>query len=209
MEIPELATAASQFWNPIRARLFETKGYQIIKEHFAGQIATRSALPYINHIHEGIYILNRCFGWDETTAEAFCVHPIFQDVSDDSHATQARCKSELNHRVTDLASQYAKAANAYTSKHRLLEIAAIPLPSDSAVRQMLVADKVQNKKDFVAQVLNPSTANSNSQGNAQLNAHLMSYFDRWLDRLGVTPTNFTELATELQDVFASTPNEQK
>ncbi|MDJ1501574.1 hypothetical protein [Xanthocytophaga agilis] len=59
----------------------ETPEYQLIKTIYGDRKATRSQVPLLNHIDEGIQILV----WEQaelTIQRAYCLHPIFQ--GDDS-----------------------------------------------------------------------------------------------------------------------------
>jgi hypothetical protein len=51
--------------------------YRLIEEYYRGRRANRSGLPYINHIHEGLRVLE-IIGAGDMTRAAFCIHPIVQ-----------------------------------------------------------------------------------------------------------------------------------
>lgn len=70
----------------------------------------------------------------------------------------------------------------------------IPLSGMPEVDQMLVADKVQNRKDFLV----------HHRGCHPRSDALDRYFRLWLLRLGVTEQQFAELFEELQVTAAPT-----
>lgn len=121
-----------------------TEEYQAIRRYYWNKIAKRSQLPLINHIHEGIHLLE-FWGRPEIEKRAFCLHPLVQN------GEMEICP------VTDaapLAMEYAQKANTYLCKPEndwiddetvLQDILG---PMSTGCVWMLLADKVQNQKDF-------------------------------------------------------------
>lgn len=123
-----------------------------ITEYYGDKRAARSGVRYIQHIHEGLIVLDR-IGASKLAAQAYCLHPIFQ--SDDAlkewvarPAGSDVLKAfgfRLSTTAIVLAMEYRKAANSYLSFDQPSDYCATPLPE---VQDMLIADKVQNRKDF-------------------------------------------------------------
>ncbi len=128
--------------------------YALIARKYKGKVARRSGVPYLNHIREGALILHLLFPGDEETIEAYCLHPLFQ--SDRALAQllaegQAELMS-LSPRVIVLAMEYRRVANAYSITHKVRRAEDTELGPLEAVRRMLIADKIQNKKDFLKHI---------------------------------------------------------
>lgn len=198
LSITKLGTTPLEFWNQVQAKLTATPFYRLIEQHYKGKKAKRSGLPYINHIHEGVYVLNRLFGWEERSIAAFCVHPIFQSDSALQEALHGDIDIQfLDPEVILLAMEYRKVANAYISTMKIREPEAIKLSPLEEVNRMLIADKVQNKKDFMShmykQVDRPSYH--------KVSQRYLDYFDSWLVRLDLQQELYQQLVSELSTVF--------
>jgi len=87
-----------------------------------------------------------------------------------------------------LAMEYRNIANATLSHRTIATAADIPLSPLPEVNAMLVADKVQNRKDFI---LHHARSHPRSK-------ELDRYFRLWLERLGVSESQFGELFEALQ-----------
>lgn len=162
--------------------------YRVIAEHYGSRKAERSGVPLINHIDEGLKILTH-FGCDKYTKDAYCIHPIIQDrVSFEEfllyNATLTEGKVSVYEaiRVTALAVEYRNVANAYLSD-AIKDDPRIKLSSLTEVNQMLVADKVQNFKDF--ELYHKATH--------PRSAELERYFRQWLQRLGISDESYQSL----------------
>ena len=137
----------------IRERLAPRSAYSLISAAYEGRTARRSGVPFMNHIEEGVYVFVRRYGWQDDPVDAFCVHPIFQDDEMLSRTAAGDIDiSGLSSRVVLLAMEYRRVANSYRSTDAIRTPSEIELSPIEAVNQLLVADKVQNKKDFVAKI---------------------------------------------------------
>ena len=116
--------------------------YDLIKEFYGEQKTERSQVPLINHIDEGLKILE-CINVSSLTKDADCINTILQ--SDESLKNNWLLIT-LDCQVTILAMEYRRVANSYLSKNKLEDFVGFSLPE---VRDMLIADKVQNYKDFL------------------------------------------------------------
>ena len=156
--------------------------YQRIAEHYGTRTAKRSGVPLMRHIDQGLAILN-AIGASEAAQRAFCLHPLLQ--ADVDLAANAPRIGELTSApyVIVLALEYRHIANATLSTRAIASANDIPLSPLAEVNQMLVADKIQNRSDFL-------------QHHAETHpraADLTRYFELWLERLGVTRKAYAEL----------------
>lgn len=165
------------------------KHYLAISEFYGTQCAKRSHVPLIAHIDEGLRILD-AIGGSARAKEAFCIHPMLQADealrgSLDHHSVFN--KWALNPSTVLLAMEYRHVANAYLSHHFQSVDDHIDLSVSNEVNDMLIADKVQNRKDFEIYHLD---THKNS-------AILAQYFRNWLKHLGVSETQYRELVQQL------------
>lgn len=152
--------------------------YALIKDYYSTKTAKRSGVPLINHIDEGIDML-RAMGAAELSIRAFCLHPLAQ-AGDDGWTIMlhnVRLKNIQQHSVS-LAQQYAIAANAFLCRPATDHFTQTDLcrevgPLNQYLIHMLVADKIQNEKDF--ELYHKATHPRSKQ--------LTHYFNLWLDYL--------------------------
>lgn len=119
--------------------------YAAISEFYGNQTATRSGVPYMSHINEGINIL-RTLNADVSTMKAFAIHPIVQ--SDRDFRENLHKLTMLNPVAVAMAVEYRNVANSYLSKDYHSPEDKIRLSSLPEVNLMLLADKVQNFRDL-------------------------------------------------------------
>lgn len=176
-------------------------GYELISKFYGDRTAKRSGVPLINHINEGMFILDR-IGAQDHVKEAFAIHPLVQ-ADDDLKANFNDIVNGANGlpitaSVIALAMEYRHVANNFLSDQvevgpddmgRVSIYPKKPLklsPLDE-VNQMLIADKVQNRKDFIRY----------HQATHARSRELTYYFDFWLKRLGVSEEQYQELTRDL------------
>lgn len=162
--------------------------YALVRDFYGDKVTDRTGAHMINHVDEGIWILQR-LGAADTVIRAYILHPLVQGDAELAAFWENGLDSKLhnNPRVMQLALEYRNIANAHLSWH--------PPPSESPfsasplreVNQMLVADKVQNRKDFELYHL----------GLHPRSARLAAYFEEWLEKLGVEEAQYQFLCTEL------------
>jgi hypothetical protein len=163
-----------------------------IKAFYGAKKAERSGLPLINHIHEGLKILTSLRA-SPSTKDAFALHPMFQE--DKDLASNWHLFSELDPQIVARIVEYRATANWCLSEcvekvernHFSYDVhwKRIPkLSPMSAVNTMLVADKVQNRKDFEAY----------HKGKHPRSNELEAYFKEWLRVLGISETEYQRLA---------------
>jgi len=153
-----------------------SSAYQAIKEFYGDRTAKRSGVPLINHIDEGLIILKR-YDADQDTLDAYCLHPLTQADGE----LVVFDPSPFSPRAVMLAMEYRHTANAYLASNTMPAggIKRSPLVE---VDLMLIADKVQNRKDFLI----------HHQAHPNF-ARLDEYFKEWLAALNVSESDYQEL----------------
>jgi hypothetical protein len=168
------------------AQLSTSAEYLAIEEDYERRTAKRSAVPLMHHIDEGLAVL-KWSGSSEEAQRAFCLHPLLQE--DAALAANLEWVRALTPpHVLALALEYRRVANAALSMRPMESSAEIELSPMPEVNEMLVADKVQNRKDFVL----------HHRGRHARSEALDLYFRRWLERLSVSEARFAELFEQLQ-----------
>lgn len=154
--------------------------FDMIKKHYGNQKAERSGVPLINHIREGIGILNR-LGANQETKAAFCLHPLLQSPEDYAlNRDDIMRDPKVGVLSFAHALAYRNAANAYLCKPETdgwtqLDIANAVGHMHHDIKLMLIADKEQNQKDFLLYHF----------GTHDRSEQLLQYFHNWLEFLGV------------------------
>lgn len=170
----------------VAARLTEKAEYLAIEEHYGRKVAARSGVPLMHHIDEGLAVL-KWIGSSEDAQLAFCLHPLLQEDAALAENLE-RVRGLTTPQVLELALEYRRIANAALS-HRVLRSAAeIELSPMKEANEMLIADKVQNRKDCLLY----------HRGSHARSDALDLYFRRWLERLEVSEPRFAELFEQLQ-----------
>lgn len=157
----------------------------IIKKFYGDSRAKRSGIPLINHIIEGLDIL-QYLNASDMVKSAWCIHPIIQSDNDLIRELNRKMLHTADSSAILLAVEYRNIANSFLSRHvgntqlssiqlhvndRLREI--LNTTHSETVRLMLIADKVQNFKDFIKQP--PHTYHNADE--------LNRYFRIWLYRI--------------------------
>ncbi len=163
--------------------MFDFYEYELISFYYKNQVAKRSGVPLINHINEGLKILDYIQA-TETSKKAFCLHPIFQDDAALEKNYHINLK-KINSQTLICVIEYRSIANAYLSKKIIQHFSEIQLSPLKDVNQMLIADKVQNKKDF-------ELYHKNTHPRSQA---LELYFNNWLQRLNINNHLYEELVS--------------
>lgn len=172
----------------VKCHFTETLEYKSIQEYYGNKRAARSNCYLMNHIDEGLYILNS-IGASVSAKKAFCIHPIIQS-DDDLAANWCIVKNKFNANVLGLALEYRHIANAYLSDRYINSIEDINLSPLQEVNDMLIADKIQNYKDFIIY-------HSKSHDRKDI---LDTYFKNWLIKLNISMYRFEELSDKLKDI---------
>ena len=146
--------------------------YQLIQKEYGERVAERSKVPLINHIDEGLAILDS-IGANLLAKRAYCLHPLVQADEALIKFYHSEDSMAVSSRVLLLALEYRKVANAYLSHRKIKNISEIELSLIEEVNQMLYADKVQNQKDFLIY----------HRGKHSRSNELEKYFNNWLKKL--------------------------
>ena len=174
--------------------------YHAIRDHYAERVAEGSDVPLMQRIEEGLIILGELDA-SEDAMRAFCLQPLF--LADDDlvrHGQDFMDRVEANPFVIMLVMEYRSRANAWTSdmvhlaapepKPVVLDELFYGQPSAGpikAVKEMLIADKVQGRKAFIR----------HDRGRHPRSDELDLYFDRWLVALGVGRAEYEELCAAI------------
>lgn len=177
---------------------------EAIKSVYGYQKAKRSQVPLMNHIYEGVAIM-RHRNVSEDAVAGFMLHPLFQNDADlKEHGTYYathRASAQQNSDAVMLAMEYRHWANAWLSDkvrqddqgNLILEGEPSWGPLD-AVKEMLIADKVQNYKDFI--IYHSDTHERRDE--------LDLYFRVWLKVLGIDDTEYRRLVEVAFDATSKT-----
>lgn len=165
-----------------------------IEAFYGNRTAERSGVPLMNHIWEGLHVL-KAIGASQAAKDAFCIHPLFQ--ADDDLKEHLGLLQGFSPYVMMLVMEYRSFANAALSKRVAHNrgfsqwIGELPSPGPlPEVRDMLIADKVQNYADFRIHHL----------GKHERSAALDFYFKLWLEMLGVDRSQYNELVEKMKGV---------
>jgi hypothetical protein len=139
----------------------------------------------MNHIDEGLVVL-KAIGAGEATKRAFCMHPLFQ--ADEDLQENYYMASFVEPHVLLLAMEYRNTANAYLSD-KIDTDQPLKLSPILEVNEMLVADKVQNHKDFITYHI----------GTHPRSDALYRYFEKWLKALDINCETFASLCKRIDD----------
>lgn len=165
--------------------VLDSAEFAAIERHYEGKQAERTGVPYIQHIIEGLYVL------DEIDASinarlAYCLHPLTQ--ADEDLAVFAPAVASGPEILVN-AIEYRNCANRYLSFHYGRDTRRARLSPLADVNDMLIADKVQNRKDF----------ETFHKGSHKDSDRLDAYFKEWLDVLGVDEDRYQSLRQVITD----------
>lgn len=163
--------------------LTSSSAYNLISSFYTNQVAKRTGVELMNHIDEGIAILN----WinSNNAANAYCLHPIVQSDSDLVNSLNwIKYQDPIDILYT---TEYRSVANEYLSNRIISDISDIRLSPLDIVNKMLIADKIQNRKDF--ELYHKSTHTRSKE--------LTIYFDNWLRRLNISEDTYNDIKDKL------------
>jgi hypothetical protein len=180
------------FLNQIEDKPF----YKLIQQKYQGKVAQRSGVSYMNHIIEGAFILQQIYGTDEELLEAYCLHPIFQSdkLLSQLLAGDSTDLARISPRVIVLGMEYRRVANSYTINNKVRKPENIEIGALDKVHKMLVADKIQNKKDFMKYMY----LQHDCSACQKVSEHSVQYFDSWLARLSISQKMYEEVVAQVE-----------
>lgn len=147
------------------------KAHSVISLYYKDKVAQRSKLPLMNHINEGVAILASIQCEHFTSAQiAFCLHPLAQN-------NVSYPEDDFTPKINSLVREYAHYANRYLCNPETDHIKSVAdlhkhlgnIPSKECLL-MLLADKIQNQKDFLL----------HHYGKHKRYPQLNSYFNLWI-----------------------------
>ncbi len=151
--------------------------YDAISRFYGDQKAKRSGAYLMDHIDEGLFVLER-IGASETAKAAYMLHPIIQ--SDEALAQNYGLLEGHGTKTIIALTEYRSVANEYLSTREIASLDEIRLSPLKDVNDMLIADKIQNRKDFEKHHL----------GTHPRSGELDRYFRNWLEKLGVSEEEY-------------------
>lgn len=149
--------------------------YEIISKHWDDNCAVRTGIHYMNHVDEGLRIIKEVNG-SERAMRIFALHGFLQNCYADN-TFNSDVLSDVAPDVLIGAMEYRAVANAHLSHHRPDTLV---LSEDADVNTALIADKVQNFRDF----------ERFHNGCHLRSKQLKQYFERWLNALDVSTTTY-------------------
>lgn len=158
--------------------------YWHISNVYKNDKAKRSGVFFMNHIDEGLAILH----WIKASLsakKAYCLHPIFQ--SDLFKQYSEKPIIGINYNEVIRAVEYRNVANNYLSTRKINSVDEIQLSLLDDVNDMLIADKIQNYKDFC---LYHKETHPRSK-------ELEEYFMNWFERLNITSEMYEKFYNRL------------
>ena len=153
----------------------KSASYIKISNYYGDRKTKRSDVPLINHIDEGITILEN-LNTNDVIIDAYCLHPILQN-DNDFISNKSDDFSQIPTHALILAMEYRRVANSYLSTDNVENFVGFSTPE---IKRMLIADKVQNYKDFINYHLN-----SHNRSN-----ELYEYFHNWFKLLEIDINDF-------------------
>ncbi|WP_152538678.1 hypothetical protein [Aquimarina macrocephali] len=162
------------------------KEYQMIKKYYDSGTTRRSGIKLINHIDEGLIILDKIEASD-IAKRAYCLHPIVQ--SDECLSQNYSFDFQgIDPKVLIVVIEYRSVANEYLSIKKINTIDDIRLSPLKDVNDMLIADKIQNRKDY--ELYHKETHPRSIE--------LDKYFKNWLQKLNIDESFYQETITMLK-----------
>lgn len=176
----------NQILHVVETGYFDSEAYGLIEEYYGNRTAKRSGVWLMNHIDEGLAVLAKLNAPEEAFS-TFCLHSLVQN--DVDLASNEHLIEKYPHLNWQGAFEYRETANAYLAHRNIFSIDDIELSGNEAVNFALIADKVQNYKDFMLY----------HYGKHDNSDRLFNYFHNWFDKLGITDKKLIDLLIHLMD----------
>lgn len=162
--------------------------YKIISKYYQDKTTNRSGVKLMNHIDEGLIILDKLKA-SYIAKDAYCLHPILQPDNELVHNMEDYMDyfKYLHPKILIVAMEYRSVANEYLSTRTISSIDEIRLSPMKEVNDMLIADKIQNRKDFELYHIDTH----------ERSPLLQEYFKNWLERLDISEDKYKEMISLL------------
>jgi hypothetical protein len=160
--------------------------YKAMQAVYGDRRAKRSQVHLMNHIDEGLVLLWNMGITDEATIDAYILHPLVQENKYFEKFLDYGSNLGIDAKTLMLTMEYRGVANAFLSQmenHRgYHNHEKIKLSNLKQVNDMLIADKIQNRKDFRRYNATHERAD-----------WLEKYFSQWLKALDVSEKQYTKV----------------
>jgi len=185
----------------INRKVFDSNEYEAVRAFYEDRCAERSRVPLINHIHEGLVVMHQ-INASEEAQRAYCLHPLFQadkDLASVGMPYLADRGWQTPGSVVALTMEYRYRANAWLSdKVKWIDYDRYNFQIETGgtspnggdleeVVHMLIADKVQNRKDFL----------THHKDTHPRRHELDYYFTAWLRALSVDDAEYQKLCAAI------------
>ena len=156
-----------------------------VRKFYGDKRAKRSNLPLINHIDEGIYMLQKLKA-RHATMNAWCLHPLLQE-DEALKSFYKELGANFFSRSIAIAMEYRWVANSHLSFHN----SKIPkLSCISEVNDLLKVDKIQNCKDFEVHLMGRADVPNSDR--------LQKYFhEEWFPVLNITEEDYANAVLDV------------
>jgi hypothetical protein len=165
------------------------QAWVLAKKHLENTYTKRSSVSYLKHVEDGLKILD-LIGACRTAKRAFCLHPLLQTDTELFNNLDEVCTYCGDTRAVALAMEYRWIANTnlrHSVKDRGWTIPHLNLLP--CVKNMLIADKIQNLMDFRTYQKLPSRDTN----------EIETYFSVWLSVLGVSSIEYNEIVRIIEE----------
>ncbi len=184
------------------------KAYTEISHFYHGKTTERSRVPLMNHIEEGMKILFKLECRNQKVYHAWCLHPLLQRDEDlsqnwlklthqnkewygtpwpESILLAMEYRNIANQSLSDIVTTEWRGNGPHHDYPVLILKRDIKLSPLTEVNHMLIADKVQNRKDFELY----------HKGTHERSDELDFYFKAWLKALIVSEDEYQALIKDL------------
>lgn len=124
--------------------LTHSAAYKLSQKAYGDNRTKRSGVPFIYHLDEGGAILDK-IGTSDIVKDAYYLHPLLQS-DEEFNKNRTLSFTGIDTESLILAVEYRRVANSYLSTMNVSDFVGF---SSDDIKQMLLADKIQNYKDFV------------------------------------------------------------
>ena len=145
--------------------------YKLVQQYYGDKRTESYGVPLIYHIDEGGYILDY-IGASDIVKDAYYLHPLLQS-DEEFNKNLSMNFGSISTESIILAIEYRRVANSYLSTMSKSSFVGFP---NQDIKDMLLADKVQNYKDFMKY---HKTTHKRS-------VELEQYFLNWFELLDVS-----------------------